>query len=249
MRMRRLIVCLVFLCLSVLALACFDTYLFLNQSPMVYPVRMLAVEGFGEYSVNDVAHPGGDAMLMNANFYYGVSERMSVHLGFGSDEKPRDQIALDVVSFSANYNILGRTGDVYTLDGILACTNNPNEKGVSLEVSAPNIIHKREYTIVAHPVLEMVTGDNSDASIGTHFGLFRSFNNRAIFGIGAEYKSGQGGPYFSDRLTEGEAAASFFFGTMIGKNFYIQNEFAKGLANSRDFGFATTFKFLFDFNR
>ena len=94
-----------------------------------------------------------------------------------------------------------------------------------------------------------VNGDEFDASFGAHFGLFRSFDNRTIFGIGAEYKSGQGGPYFSDRLTEGEVATSLFFGTMIGKNFYIQNEFAKGLANSRDFGFATTFKFLFDFNR
>jgi len=216
---------------------------------MLYPMRTLAVEGFGEYSLNDVDVPVGDAMLMNANFYYGVSDRMSLHFGFGSDEKPRADVILDAVSFSANYGILGGTGDGYTLTGILACANNPNSRGMSLEVSAPGILHKNDYTIVAHPVLELISGDKFDASFGAHVGLFRSFDQRAVFGVGAEYRSGQGGPYFSDRLTGGEAAASLFFGTMIGKHFYLQNEFAKGLANSRDFGFATTFKFLFDFNK
>lgn len=229
--------------------ACFDTYLFLSERPMVYPKNTLAVEGFGEYSFNDMDAPQGDAMLVNANAYYGISDRFSVQAGFGSAEKSRHDFAIDEVTVSASYNILSQQGSNYTLDGIAACANDFGGKVTSFEISAPNIFHAGGFTMVAHPVFEMVAGDEFEYGFGAHGGVFKSFDGRAVFGIGAEYFSGQSGPVFSDRLVDGEAATSLFFGAMLGKNFYIQNEFAKGLSNSRDMGFAATLKFLFDLNR
>ena len=67
--------------------------------------------------------------------------------------------------------------------------------------------------------------------------------------VGGLVFSAQGRPYFSSRIVEGEAAASLFIGAMIGENLFIQNELAKGLANSRDFGVALTIKGVFNFNR
>ena len=63
--------------------------------------------------------------------------------------------------------------------------------------------------------------------------------------VGGLVFSAQGRPYFSSRIVEGEAAASLFIGAMIGENLFIQNE----LANSRDFGVASTIKGVFNFNR
>lgn len=229
--------------------ACFDTYLFLSERPMVYPKNTLAIEGFGEYSFNDMDALQGDAMLVNANAYFGISDRFSVQAGFGSAEKARNDFAIDELTVSASYNILSRHSGNYTLDGIAACANDFGGKITSFEISAPNIFHTGGLTMVAHPVFEMVAGDELKYGFGAHGGVFKSFDGKAVFGIGAEYMSGQSGPVFSDRLVEGEAATSLFFGAMLGQNFYIQNEFAKGLSNSRDFGFAATLKFLINLNR
>jgi opacity protein-like surface antigen len=229
--------------------ACFDTYLFLSERPMVYPRNTLAVEGFGEYSFNEMKSPDSDALMANVNFYYGIADRFSMHLGAGSAEKARGEFSVDEVSVSASYNILSRRDGAYTLDGIAACVNNFGGKEVAFEISAPNLFHVGGFTLVAHPVFEMVSGNGFEYGFGAHGGIFKNFDKRAVFGVGIEYMSGQSGPIFGDRLVEGESATSLFFGAMLGRNFYIQNELAKGLSNSRDFGFATTLKFLFDLNR
>ncbi len=226
--------------------ACFDTYLFLSERPMVYPRNTLAVEGFGEYSFNEMDVPENDALLMNANVYYGISDRFSVHVGGGSAEKGRGDFAIDEISFSGSYNILSRNNGAYTLDAIAACVNDFGGDELAFEISAPNLFHVGGFTMVAHPVMEMVSGDEFEIGFGAHGGIFKSFDRGAVFGVGLEYMSGQSGPVFGDRLVEGEAATSLFFGAMLGKNFYIQNELAKGLSNSRDLGFATTLKFLFN---
>jgi len=226
--------------------ACFDAFLFMNQGSMVYPKNVLAVEAFGEYSYNSITSPNDDAFLAAGRIFYGISEKLSVQVGFGSDEKPRGEFAFDAISASGTYNIIERGNSSYTLDGILACGGNLESSEFALEISAPSIFRVKKFVIVAHPVLELLGGDKFDATAGAHTGLFRIFDNGAVFGIGAEYQSGQGGPYFSDRLVDGEAAASIFLGAMLGKNLFIQNELAKGLANSRDFGLAITLKGVFN---
>ncbi|HHS50834.1 MAG TPA: hypothetical protein ENN07_06935 [candidate division Zixibacteria bacterium] len=226
-------------------LACFDTYLFLAERPMVYPAKTLAFDGFGEYSVNESKNPAEDEFLISFNAFYGIDGRLSLLLGGGSSEKGRGEFAFDEIWLGATYNLLSRKDGAYTLDAMAACVNNFDEKELALEISAPNIFHSRGLTLVAHPVMEVIPSEG-DVSFGAHFGLFKSLDKRAVFGIGAEYMSAQSGPVFGNRIVEGETAMSLFFGAMIGKNFYIQNEFAKGLANSRDFGFATTLKFLID---
>lgn len=227
------------------AYACFDVYLFQEKGSMVYPKNTLAVEAFGEYSYNSITSPNEDAFLADGRIFYGISEKFSVQIGFGSEEKPRGEFAFDAVSASGTYNIIKRRNNSYSMDGILACHGNTKNGSYSLEISVPNIFRTRKFVIVAHPVIELLKENKFDATVGAHAGVFRAFNNGTVLGIGAEYCSGQGGPYFSDRITEGEAAASLFFGAMIGKNLFLQNELAKGLANSRDFGFALTLKGVF----
>ncbi len=243
--MKKALFVLLMMGLVVSAYACFDAFLFMQKGSMVYPKNVLAIEAFGEYSFNSMAAPTGDAFLAEGRLFYGISDKASVQLGFGSGEKPRDELALDVISASGTYNILRNRDNSYTLDGIMACVGNLESNNYSFEISAPNIFRVDKYVIVAHPVVELIKEDKFDATAGAHAGFFRVFDNGAIFGIGAEYQSGQGGPYFSDRLVEGEAATSLFFGAMIGDNLFIQNELAKGLANSRDFGYALTLKGVF----
>ncbi len=247
MKIKGLLILAVFFAGSIFA--CFDTYLFLSERPMVYPKGKLAVEGFGEYSVNEVGAPSGDGFLFNTNAYYGITDKLSVNLGAGSSEKERGDFAYDEINFGATYNLMNSANSGYSLDAIAECANNFGEKETAFELSAPNLFHGRGLTIVAHPVMEIVAGDKTDWGFGAHCGVFKSLNKMAVFGIGAEYMSAQSGPVFGDRLVEGEAAASLFFGAMLGRNLYIQNELAKGLANSRDFGFAMTLKFLVDLDR
>jgi len=247
--MKRLLIMLLPIALAFSAYACFDTFLFMSKRSMVYPKKTLAVEAFGEYSYNSLDAPGKDAFFADGRLFYGVSDRLSVQFGIGSDEKPRGQFGIDAISASGTYNILSRRDNNYTIDGILACVGNTKTDNVRFEVSAPNIFRVGKFTIVAHPVVEILKDDKFDAAAGAHFGLFRVFDDRAVFGVGAEYQSGQSGPYFGDRLVEGEAATSLFFGAMISKNLFIQNELAKGLANSRDIGYAVTIKGVFDFDR
>ncbi len=243
--MNRLFTVMLLAALMVNSYACFDTFLFMNRGSMVYPKNTLAVEAFGEYSFNSFGAPVEDGFLADARVFYGLSDRVSFQIGFGSDEKPRGQFAFDAISASGTFNILRKPGGSYSLDGILACQGNTENGAYSVEVSAPSIFRRSGFVIVAHPVVELIKENEFDATFGAHMGVFRAFDNGAVLGIGAEYQSGQGGPYFSDRLVEGEAAASIFLGAMIGKNLFIQNEIAKGLANSRDMGFAITLKGVF----
>ncbi|MCD6502077.1 hypothetical protein J7L01_05700 [bacterium] len=229
--------------------ACFDTFLFQNKGSMVYPKNTLAVEAFGEYSYNSIAVPNDDAFLSKGRVFYGVSDRFSAQIGFGSAEKPRGQFAIDELSASGTFNLIRSRNNAYSLDGMMACMGNLGNGKSSLEVSAPSIFRAKRFVGVAHPVVQLFSGNKPDVSVGAHAGLFRIFENGAVLGIGTEYRSAQGGPYFSNRIVEGEAAASLFIGAMIGENLFIQNELAKGLANSRDFGVALTIKGVFNFNR
>ncbi len=245
--MRRLFTSMLFVSvLFVCVHACFDAFLFTRLGSMVYPKNTFAIEGFGEYSFNSTSSPENDVFLGEGRIFYGISDRLSMQIGFGSDEKPRGQFAFDVVSASGTVNILKRRDNTYSLDGIIACKGNIDNDELSFEVSAPSIFRMNKFVAVVHPVIELLNSDGFDATAGAHAGLFRVFDNSAVIGIGAEYRSGQGGPYFSKRIIDGEAATSLFLGAMIGKNLFIQNELAKGLSNSRDFGYAITLKCVFD---
>jgi len=227
------------------AYGCFDIFLFQNKGSMVYPKNVIAVETFGEYSYNSITVPNNDGFLADGRIFYGISDRLSVQVGFGSAEKPRDDFAFDEISTSGTFNIIKHQTNGYTLDGILACRGNLADNSVALEISAPSIFRGNKSVFVAHPVLELLQQNKFNAVVGAHAGLFRIFDNGTVLGIGAEYQSGQSGPFFSKRIVDGEAATSIFFGAMLGKNLFIQNELAKGLANSRDFGFAITLKGVF----
>ena len=227
------------------AKACFDVFLFQNKGSMVYPKNTLVTEAFGEYSYNSITVPDDDSFLANGRVYYGISDKLSVQIGFGSADKPRGEFAFDEITASGTFNFVNHNNGKYTLDGILACSTNLANNSTALEISAPSIFRKKNSVFVAHPVLELLQENKFNAVVGAHAGVFRIFNNGTVFGIGAEYQSGQSGPFFSKRIVDGETAASLFFGAMLGKNLFLQNELAKGLANSRDFGFAITLKGVF----
>lgn len=223
--------------------ACFDTCLFLNKQSMVYPTKHLVVDTLGEYSFNKMTEPNDDSFLMDFNAYYGVTKRFSLQIGASSSEKSRAQFKLDEYGIKGVYNILSEGKKMYYLDTILACRSSIDGT-LSFEISAPNILYHKNNIFVLHPVSEIVKGKSvNEYSIGGHIGIFHSFNNMAIIGVGAEYRSAQNGSTFNKRLVEGESAASLFLGAKLGDVVYFQNEFAKGLANSRDLGFAATLKF------
>ncbi len=85
--------------------------------------------------------------------------------------------------------------------------------------------------------------DSKELEVGGHLGLFYLFE-QSLVGFGFEYSSVHSSSYVRKRLTKSEASTSIFFGSYLGKGIYLQNELAKGLANSRDFGFALTVKFV-----
>jgi hypothetical protein len=224
--------------------ACFDTFLFLQRGSMVYPYRTLAVEALGEYSFNAIKDPESDSFLGNFNLYYGLFRKASFQIGFGSSEKERHNFSIDEIRARGVYNLVNIPQKGYTLDGILECSNNSRSNELNFEISAPSIFVAQEFVLVLHPVLNIVHGSNTDFTAGGHAGVFRVFENATLLGIGAEYQSAQSSSY-KQRLVKGESAASIFFGARIGKYLFLQNELAKGLANSRDFGFASTLKFVF----
>ncbi len=225
--------------------ACFDTYQFLNRRSMVYSTKNLAIETLGEYSFNKMSNPMEDALLMNFNIYYGLTKRFSIQAGAFSSEKTRSEFKIDEYGIKGVYNIFSNKKNkknLYYVDTILACRRAVNNT-LSFEVSVPNIMYRDNNIFVVHPVAEIIRGNGiKEYKLGGHLGVFHFFNNSAIVGIGAEYESAQNGANFNRRLVEGEAAASIFLGTKIGNIFYLQNELAKGLSNSRDFGFALTLK-------
>ncbi|HDG68451.1 MAG TPA: hypothetical protein ENG11_04830 [candidate division Zixibacteria bacterium] len=227
--------------------ACFDVYLFQREGSMVYPKGMLSVESLGEYSYNSLGNPDEDSFMAFARAYYGVSRKFSVSVGTGSEEKPRGEFSIDAITASGTFNLIDNREKSFSLDGMLACHNTPD--GLNAEVSFPVISRKSGYVFVFHPVVEFLVENKLNLTPGFHAGVFKVFAGGAVVGMGAEFHSGQQGPYFSKRLTDSETAASLFLGAMLGKNLFLQNEIAKGLHNSRDLGFAITLKILIGGNR
>lgn len=238
--MRKIILSIVvFLILTPPAYPCFDTYLFLQKASMVYPHKSTLLELSGEYSFNRVSSPGEDMFFANGSFYYGMTKNFSVQLSLGSGEKERKDFELDTYGVRGVYNVYSSSSRLYTLDFIGAYYRGAEESEV--EFSVPNIFHISELTYVLHPSFNY-TINSKEFTPGVHTGLFYGFNESGIIGVGAEYASVHSSSYAGKRITQSEVSASLFFGAYIGKNFYIQNELAKGLANSRDFGFAVTTK-------
>ena len=236
-----------FLNLSLLAIfavnayPCFDTYLFLRKGSMVYPHKLSVLELNGEYSINNVKNPQNDAFFSNGNFYYGLTQNFSIQLGVGSGEKPRGEFKVDTYIMRGVYNLFSSSTNDYTLDVIIEHVGQFDESQNEIGLSLPNIFHFSDLTYVLHPTTSY-TLQEKNLTVGGHLGVFYDFNQTGIVGVGAEYASVQSSSYAGRRITQSEVSTSLFFGAYIGKNIYFQNEIAKGLANSRDFGFALTTK-------
>jgi len=223
--------------------ACFDTYLFFRKASMVYPHKSLVVELNGEYSFTRFNNPSEDMFFSMGSLYYGLAKNFSVQFSIGSGEKPRGEFNLDAYSVRGVYNIYTSSQYDYNFNLILEHRGMMNQRANEFEISTPFIYYNNDITYVIHPTMSY--GLNSeDLQIGGHLGLFYSFNQNSLVGIGAEYASVQSSSYGGQRLTQSEASASLFFGTYLGNRIYLQNEFAKGLSNSRDFGLAITTKFI-----
>ncbi len=227
---------------------CFDTFLFLHKKSMVYPTGYAAADMLAEYSVNDARDAAGDSYFTNYNVYYGLAERFSVQFGVSTVETTRDESRNAVDSWSARgvFNALNVGGGTYYLDLILEHHTGVDAEGNTTVFSVPNIFNISNFILVIHPVYELTRASGANEYVwGGHGGIFYNVNNRGIIGIGAEYASAQSSSALNRRLTEGEAAASLFVGFNFG-NLYFQNEFAKGLQNSRDYGVAATVKLFLD---
>lgn len=223
--------------------ACFDTYLFLHKRSMVYPHKALLLEWMGEYSINRIKTPQSDNFISYGSIYYGAGENFSIQFSIGSDEKQRDALKVDVFGIRGVLNAYSSAVHGYNLDLAVEYRGGFNGNRSEIEVSIPNIFHFSNLTYIFHPGISYgLLDDNLQA--GAHTGLFYNFNETSIIGIGAEYASPQSSSYAGNRIVDGEIAASIFIGAKIGSLLYVQNEFAKGLSNSRDFGFAVTAKFL-----
>ncbi len=223
--------------------ACFDTYLFLKKNSMVYPYKSLVFELNGEYSINKIGNPAEDSFLSNGNIYYGIAERFSLQFSIGSGEKSRNEYKIDYFGLRGVYNIFSSMSNNHTADFILEYHSEFSDFLGDVEFSVPNIFRSSDITYVIHPTLNYNLIDKN-FQVGGHTGIFYNFNDNGIIGIGAEYLSPQSGSYSGSRITKSEFATSLFFGAHIGNMIFIQNEIAKGLANSRDFGFAVTVKFI-----
>lgn len=238
------------LSLSILAsslLACFDTYLFLNRSSMVYPYKKAVLESLGEYSFNSISNPEEDTFLADFNGYYGIAKRFSIQIGLSSSEKPRSDFKIDEYGIRGVLNVFQSVTKKYFVDIILAHHGQFSGSEMVYHFSVPNMIYKKDFLFVIHPTFEIVGIKNPNKvenTFGGHTGIFWIVKDSAIIGIGAEYASPQSGSVWNKRLVEGEAASSLFLGGKIGDILYLQSEFAKGLKNSRDFGYAITLKIL-----
>ncbi len=248
--MKKIVLFITFmLLLSTYGFSCFDTYLFLNGKSMVYPAYSFAGEVLLEYSANKISLPEEDTFLSVFNVYCGLSERISFQAGVSSAEITRtDNYSIEEVGFRSVFNLVSSrvfVSEKYYLDAVLECKGNIINGSLSFEGSLPNIFYIGNFATVVHPVFGLQVSDLVDFTLGGHLGIFYIFNQLAVVGVGFEYQSAQSSSQFGNRLVEGEMAMSLFFGSKIGENFYLQNEFAKGLANSRDFGFAATIKTVF----
>ena len=227
---------------------CFDTFLFIHKKSMVYPVGYTAADVLAEYSVNDTRNAGGDSYFTNYNVYYGLAERFSVQFGMSTVETTREESQNGVDSWSVRgvFNALNIANGTYYLDLILEHHTGVEADGNTTVFSVPNIFNISNFILVIHPVYEINRAEGANEYVwGGHGGIFYNVNNRGIIGIGAEYASPQSSSALNRQLTDGEFAASLFVGFNFG-NLYFQNEFAKGLQNSRDYGVAATVKLFLD---
>lgn len=225
--------------ISYTAYPCFDTYLFLQKGSMVYSHKSVVFELTGEYSFNRVSTPQEDMFFSNGSIYYGMASDFSIQLSIGSGEKERKDFKFDTYGLRGVYNAYSSINNDYTLDFIGAYYGGGEDR--EIEFSTPSIFHFSELTYVLHPSFNYTLNAN-EFTPGIHTGLFYNINESGIIGVGAEYASVHSSSYAGSRIIQSEVSASLFLGAHIGKKFYIQNEFAKGLANSRDFGFAITTK-------
>lgn len=222
---------------------CFDTYLFLKRASMVYPFKSLVLELNGEYSINSLRSPQDDAFLSTGNIYYGLLKNFSLQLSLGSDEKPRNEFKIDYYAIRGVYNLYSSFMNRYTLDITFEHRGKLNEKNNEVEVSLPNIFYVSNLVYVIHPTASYGI-ESKDLTLGGHAGAFYTFNEVGLIGLGFEYASTHSSSYAGQRLTKSEYSASLFLGAKIGERIYLQNEIAKGLANSRDIGFAITTKII-----
>jgi hypothetical protein len=228
--------------LPAIASACFDTYLFLQKSSMVYPEGQMVAEISGEYVIPQMRNSIEDIFSGGTNLYYGFSKRFSMQVGVSSSEKTRSDFGIDGYGIRGVFGVFQGHRDVYNLDVILEHAAPFDFGETSFELSAPNIFHINNYSIVIHPVTSF--GNNVSFNVRGHGGVFYHFGSSSIIGIGSEYSSAQSGSQFGRRLVKGEGATSLFFGSQMGSAF-LQNEFIKGWgAEGNDFGFAATVKFL-----
>ncbi len=226
------------------AYPCFDTYLFLRKGSMVYPYKSLVLDLNAEYSFNSLNKPQNDMFFSNGNLYYGAVNNFSLQFSLGSSEKSRNDFKVDSYGLRGVYNLYSSNIQVYTLDVIAEYRGRFNGAENEMTFSLPNIFRTDEITYVLHPTASFMFGKN-DMTIGGHTGLFYNLNETGLIGMGAEYASVQSSSSAGQRLTQSEFSASLFLGAHLGSSFYLQNEIAKGLANSRDFGFALTTKVIF----
>lgn len=239
---RAIILFALILFLTSVAYPCFDTYLFLKRGSMVYPFKSLVLELNGEYSINSLRDLQEDSFLSMGSIYYGLWKNFSVQLTIGSDEKARNEFKIDYYGIRGVYNIYSTSMNRYTLDIIFEHRGKLNEKNNEVEVSFPNIFNLSNLTYVIHPTISYGL-ESKDFTVGGHAGIFYVFES-SVVGAGFEYASVHSSSYAGQRLTKSEYSASIFFGAKIGSRIYLQNEIAKGLANSRDIGFALTTKII-----
>jgi hypothetical protein len=230
------------LLLPAMAFACFDTYLFLQKSSMVYPEGQMVAEMSGEYVIPQMKNSIEDIFSGGMNLYYGFSKRFSMQVGVSSSEKARSDFGIDGYGIRGVFGVIQGYRDVYNLDIILEHAAPFDFGETAFELSAPGIFHYNDLSFVVHPVTSF--GNNVSFNIRGHGGAFYRFGTGSIVGIGSEYSSAQSGSQFGRRLVKGEGATSLFFGSQVGMA-YLQNEFIKGWgAEGNDFGFAATVKFL-----
>jgi hypothetical protein len=223
--------------------ACFDTYVFLKKSSLVYPEGQLVMEVSGEYTMPKMKDAMDDLLTGSGNLYYGFSKRFSMQVGVSSSEKERSAFSIDQYGIRGVFGIVQGYRNVYNLDVILEHDAPFNGSENTIELSTPNIFHVKNYTFVIHPVTSF--GRNVSFTVRGHGGVFYHFSNTGIIGIGSEYESAQSGSQLGRRLVKGAGATSLFFGSQIGSSTYLQNEFIKGWGSGgNDFGFAATMKFI-----
>ncbi|MCX8122904.1 MAG: hypothetical protein N3F66_01910 [Spirochaetes bacterium] len=228
--------------------ACFDTFLFLHHKSMVYPTGYFAADVLGEYSFNDTNAPENDSYFTNYSMYYGLAERVSVQFGLTQAETTRAENKYSIESWSVRgvFNTIRAASGNYYMDLVAEHHTGVDIDENMAHFSIPNLFYVSSFIVVIHPVYELTYSKNErEHTFGGHGGVFYNINNIGIIGVGGEFASAQSSSALGKRFTEGEAAASLFIGFNLG-NIYFQNEFAKGLNNSRDFGFAATLKFFFN---